>query len=335
MTIEMMQDLKFVKGYVTGILSGMTWGLDAVLLGGVMAMAPFVENQVLVTGGAILASALHDVFSAVWIFVVMMKKGRLKELLPALKTRDGCFCALAALFGGPLAMTFYALAISTGGASLAANVTAIYPLLGTALAVVILKEKTGLQTWLGICLCVVGILVMGYSPASGEHGNVVGGIVLALVAAVGWAMEGVVCGYGMKGGKVDSLLALLIREITSALVYVLIVTPILLKGFGNVLQGARAIFLDVPCGLLLAFVALIGMCSFGCWYVSIDRIGAAKALCLNVTYSFWSVVYSAIFALCVPAYFHFKLSVPVILGSSLMICGVVFASLFSFKRIGK
>lgn len=335
MKTDMTPELKIIKGYAVGILSGMTWGMDAVLLGGAMAMAPFAENPLLVAGGAILASALHDVFSAFWVILLMMKKGRIKEFFPALRTRDGRFCALAALFGGPLAMTFYVLAISEGGASLAANVTAIYPLLGTALAVLVLKEKTGIQTWLGICLCVLGILVMGHSPSSGEHANVAWGIILALVAAVGWAMEGVVCGYGMKGGKVDSLLALLIREITSAVVYVLIVTPILLKGFGNVLTGVQAIFSNASCGFLLVFVALIGMSSFGCWYTSIDSIGAAKALCLNVTYSFWSVVFSAILALFVPAYFHFELSVPVALGSFMMICGVVLASLLSFKRMNK
>ena len=32
------------KGIITGILSGVTWGMDAVMLGVVMVMAPFVEN---------------------------------------------------------------------------------------------------------------------------------------------------------------------------------------------------------------------------------------------------------------------------------------------------
>ena len=31
------------KGYTTGVLSGMTWGLDTVLIGVAMAMSPFVE----------------------------------------------------------------------------------------------------------------------------------------------------------------------------------------------------------------------------------------------------------------------------------------------------
>lgn len=322
-----------VRGYVCGILSGATWGLDAVLLGAAMAMAPFVENKILIAGGAILASALHDVFSAIWLAIYMGHKGRLRELWPAFKTRDGRYCALAALFGGPLAMTFYVLAIAVGGAALTANVTAIYPLLGTVLAVLILKERTGIQTWLGIVLCVVGIMIMGYTPSDNGNVNVMGGIAFALVAAVGWATEGVVCGYGMKDGRVDPMLALLIREGVSGTVYILLVAPIFLKGFGNVFSGTTAVFSHTPCWIVIVVTALIGMSSFGCWYTSIDNIGAAKALCLNVTYSFWAVVFSLLFALFVPQYVTGSITLHIVVGSVLMLVGVSLANLYHQSKV--
>lgn len=321
-----------IKGYVAGILSGATWGLDTVILGVAMAMTPFVENKVLVAGGAILASALHDVFSALWLLIYMGKKGRIKELVPALKCRDGRYCALAALFGGPLAMTFYTLAIAAGGAALTANVTAIYPLLGTALAVLILKEKTGFQTWIGLVMCVAGICVMGYTPSSGANVNVIGGILLAFVAAVGWATEGVVCGYGMKDGKVDPMLALLIREITSGLVYILIVAPIFLKGFGNVIGGTVAAFSCWQCGCLIVVTALIGMSSFGFWYTAIDNIGAAKGLCLNVTYSVWSVIITFALSFVLPKHFDGVLSWYIVIGSAFMVVGVTLATLYTSRK---
>ena len=324
----MQKKLYPVRGYVCGILSGATWGLDAVLLGVAMAMAPFVENKILVTSGAILASALHDVFSAIWLAIYMGYKGRLRELWPAFKTRDGRYCALAALFGGPLAMTFYVLAIGVGGAALTANVTAIYPLLGTVLAVLILKERTGLQTWLGIVLCVIGIMVMGYTPSDNGNVNVMGGIAFALVAAIGWATEGVVCGYGMKEGRVDPMLALLIREVVSGTAYILLVAPIFLKGFGNVFSGTAAVFAHVPCWIVIVVTALIGMSSFGCWYTSIDNIGAAKALCLNVTYSFWAVIFTLLLALFVPQYVTGSITLHIVIGSVLMLVGVSLANLY-------
>ena len=322
---------KSQKGLISGILSGATWGLDAVLLGVVMIMAPFVENSVLIVAGGVLVSALHDLFSTIWLFIYMGLKGRLKELWSALKTKDGRWCIFAAIFGGPLAMTFYTLAISIGGAALAASVTAIYPLLGTILAVIILKEKTGFQTWLGLIICVLGIVIIGWSPSTSVNVNITLGILLAFVAAIGWATEGVVSGYGMKGGVVDPHMALLIRYLTSSFVYIFVVAPIFGDGFVNAGIGLLAICSYPPCCVLLSFTALIGMISFLCWYTAIDNIGATKGLCLNVTYSFWSVFFALILSLFFPKYFSGALSLYIAIGSILILGGVTMATFYKPK----
>lgn len=316
------------KGVISGILSGATWGLDAVMLGAVMMMAPFVDNPVLLVAGGVLCSALHDVFSAIWLFIYMGAKGRMKELGPALKTSDGRWCILAAIFGGPLAMTFYTLAISEGGAALAASVTAIYPLLGTALAVLILKEKTGIQTWIGLVVCVIGIIIIGWSPADMSNINITLGVIFALIAAIGWATEGVVSGYGMKAGVVDPYMALLIRYITSATVYILLVSPVFGHGFVNAGIGIAAIFSYAPCWILLALTALVGMLSFLCWYTAIDNIGATKGLCLNVTYSFWSVLFTLLLSLILPQYFAGKVTLYIVVGSLMILGGVTMATIY-------
>lgn len=313
------------KGYATGILSGMTWGLDTVLIGAAMVMAPFVENPVLLIGGTVICSMLHDVFAALWMLVIMGYKGRLKDLIPAIKSKDGLFCVVGALFGGPLAMTFYMLAIAKGGAALTAIVTACYPLLGSALAMVILKEKVRLRGWLGLLICIMGIIYIGYTPGSEADVNVIGGIMLAAVAAIGWATEGVVCGYGMKDGNVDPQLALLIRELTSGIVYLLIVAPLMVGGYKEMVIGTMAVFSDTVCWLTLLFTALIGMSSFFCWYTAIDLIGAAKALCLNVTYSFWAVVFTFFLVGAV-------LSINIVIGSFMVVGGVAVATLVSRKK---
>lgn len=313
------------KGYLSGIFSGMTWGLDTVLIGVVMAMAPFVENPLLLIGGTFICSMLHDLFAAFWMMIFMGYKRRLKEVLFAIKTRDGLFCVLGALFGGPLAMTFYMLAIAKGGPALTATVTACYPLLGSAMAVVILKEKMTIRAWMGLLLCILGIIYIGYSPAETQNVNVGGGIMLALVAAVGWATEAVVCGYGMKAGKIDPQMALFIRELTSGTVYILIVAPIMIGGYSDMLQGMVAVFQYAPALLTLFVTALIGMISFFCWYTAIDIIGAARALCLNVTYSFWAVVFSFIII-------GGGLSTNIMVGSFLVITGVTVATLISKKQ---
>ena len=72
------------KGVITGVLSGATWGLDAVMLGAVMVMTPVVENPILLIAGGVLCSALHDVFSAIWLLFYMGARGRIKDLPSAL-----------------------------------------------------------------------------------------------------------------------------------------------------------------------------------------------------------------------------------------------------------
>lgn len=313
------------KGYTTGVFSGMTWGLDTVLIGVAMAMSPFVDNPILLVGGTFICSMLHDAFAALWMLIIIGYKGRLRDFWPAIKSKDGLFCALGALFGGPLAMTFYMLAIAKGGAALTATVTACYPLLGSAMAMIILKEKVRLRGWLGLLICILGIVYIGYTPESSTNVNIVGGIMLAAVAAIGWATEGVVCGYGMKAGNVDPQMALLIRELTSGVSYILIVAPIMVGGYGDMVAGTMAVFGDTTCWLTLLFTALIGMSSFFCWYTAIDLIGAAKALCLNVTYSFWAVVFTFILV-------GSALSVNIIVGSVLVVTGVTVATLVSRKK---
>lgn len=319
------------KGYYGGIMAGATWGLDAVLLGVVMVLTPFVENPVLLAVGGVICSALHDIIAAIWLYLYMGAKGRITEMIPALKTRDGLFCALGALLGGPLAMTTYTLSIAVGGAALTTSVSAIYPLLGTILAVWILREKTGMQTWFGIIICIIGVIIIGWTPSEDANVNVTLGIIFALVTAFGWASEGVVCGYGMKAGFVDPELGLLIRYTTSALIYILLVAPIFAGGFESAFSGMAAVFSYMPCWMLLVVTAAIGMYSFLCWYMAIDNIGAGKALCLNVTYAFWGVAFSYILSLFYPDYFSGVLSWYIVIGALMILGGVTMATLYKPK----
>ena len=197
-------------------------------------------------------------------------------------------------------------------------------MLGSALAVLILKEKVQLRGWIGLIICILGIIIIGYSPSGDVNINISEGILFALVAAVGWATEGVVCGYGMKEGNVDPQMALLIREVTSGAVYIFIVAPLMLGGYGNAIEGTRAVFSYMPCWVLIFFTALVGMSSFFMWYTSIDLIGAAKALCFNVTYSFWAVVFTFILI-------GSQLTWSIVVGSLMIIGGVSLATLIKRK----
>lgn len=306
------------KGYILGAGSGLTWGLDSVLVGLVLATSLFVDHPLYIIAGALICSFAHDFFAALWLSVLTTVRRGWSDVWSALATRDAIYCIIGALFGGPLAMSFYMLAINVSGPALTATVTSIYPLLGSALAVLLLKEQMSLRAWIGLFICVLGVIYIGYTPNESTP-NLYTGIGLALVAAIGWAAEAVVCAYGMKSDRISPEIALLIREWASTLAYGIIVLPIALGGFSLEIEALAALVQSKESLLLLAVTALVGASSFLMWYSSINAIGASQALCLNVTYSFWAVVFSIIVL-------GQAFSLSVLIGSLLIMGGVVFST---------
>ena len=99
----------------------------------------------------------------------------------------------------------------------------------------------------------------------------------------------------------------------------------MLGGYSEMIIGTKAIVEYIPCITTLFFTALIGMSSFLMWYTGIDLIGAAKALCLNVTYSFWAVVFSFLII-------GGAISINIVIGSIMIISGVTIATLIKRKK---
>lgn len=56
-----------------------------------------------------------------------------------------------------------------------------------------------------------------------------------------------------------------------------------------------------------------------------------KGLCLNVTYSFWSVFFALILSIFLPQYFSGALSWYIAIGSILILGGVTMATLYNSK----
>lgn len=310
------------NGYLFGGLSGLTWGLDSVLIGIVLSMVPFIDNPILAIGGVFVCSMLHDSFAALWMFVLQLTTGEIKEFKKAILSRDAMFCCFGALLGGPLAMSCYMYSIKTAGPALTAVVTACYPILGSLLAVWILKEKMSLRGWGGLLLCLGGVLLLGYTPDNQESSSVSLGILLSCITAIGWASEGVVCGYGMKSGVISPRMALFLRELTSSIAYILVALPLLLGGYTAMFNSTIEVLKTPSTTLFIAATALVGMASFLMWYTAINKIGAAKALCLNITYAFWAIIFAAILT-------EQKITVKFFVGAGLILGGVILSTLLT------
>lgn len=273
-------------GVMSGISSAICWGLDTVLMGIVLAMAPFLPDEAVFLAPFVTAF-FHDAFSAVWTFIYLGVKKQWKNLFKAMKTKSALWVVVAALMGGPVGMTGYLLAVKLIGPSYTAIISSLYPAVGAILAYFILKEKMNKKAWIGLIFAIIGVSVLGYS--SGESGVSIAGFLCAFLCVIGWGSECVICAYGMKGDEVSSEFALQIRQMTSAIVYGLLIVPVV-GGIGLSIEVLRTSVL-----WWIGATALAGTVSYLCYYNAIYRVGATRAMGLNITYVVWSIIFDKIF----------------------------------------
>ncbi|MDY3666011.1 DMT family transporter [Schaalia hyovaginalis] len=291
-----------------GVFSGALWGLDTVILGIALAMAPFAGAS-----QASMASALlHDAICALILFVYMGARGRLGRTLAAIRTRSGKAIALGAILGGPFGMTGYLIAINNIGPGYTAIISTFYPAVGTLLAYLFLKERMRPRQILALLVALAAIILIGYSSTgSTASGNAVLGIVAALACVLGWGSEAVILAWGMRDDEVDEDSALQIRESTSALVYLLVVAPIAgVLGF-----GIRAIP-TLGTGVI-ALAALAGTASYLFYYTAINTVGASRGMALNISYSAWAVIFALLLIGTVPSVLQIVCCMVILVGTVL------------------
>ena len=224
---------------------------------------------------------------------------------------------VAALLGGPLGMTGYLIAIANIGSGYTAIISAFYPAVGTVLAVLALHERMRVRQVIALMAALGGVMTMGWMSAGAEAtaGDPLLGVTGALVCVFGWGSEAVILAWGMRDDAVDNETALQIRETTSALVYGLVVAPV---------AGALNLAGDVvttPAMGVIALAALAGTVSYLFYYQAINRIGAARGMALNISYSAWAVIFGLDIVCCV-----------LILGGTVLSATAEWVDLNMFKR---
>lgn len=271
---------------LVGILAGVLWALDTVILGVALAMTPFISTEQAAFLAPFVSTFLHDLFSAIWMLVYMGIRKQYRNVIKALKTRSGKYIVMGALLGGPIGMSGYVAAINFIGPAYTAVISAMFPAFGAVFSYSFLKEKMYPIQIAGLGVSILGVVLLGYTP-NGEIGsNVVLGFLCALFCCIGWASEAVICAYGMRAVEVSDENALQIRQITSAIFYGVVILPIL-KGW-NFTSGI--VFTKTSGIIMLA--AFFGTVSYLCYYRAINKLGATKAMALNITYSAWAIIFS-------------------------------------------
>ena len=271
----------------SGIVAGILWGLDTVILGVALNSTPFLSTEQAIALAPFVSTFLHDACSSLWMLLYMGIKRELGKVIKALKTRSGKFIILGALLGGPIGMSGYVAAIKYIGPAYTAIISSLFPAFGVVLSYIFLKEKMKPIQILFLMISIAGVIVMGYTPG-GTGSNVVLGFICAILCCLGWAAEAVICAYGLKDPNITDEQALQIRQLTSAIFYgVVIIT--FLKGWGFTLSLIPSKELGI-----IAASALFGTASYVYYYKAIAQIGPSKAMALNITYTAWSIVFAFI-----------------------------------------
>lgn len=284
----------FKKGLIIAIISGMSYGLYSAFI--TLAMSSGIWNVWTGTLSAFVviyvlgsvAAALNDTISAIWAWLIAIHKGKAGDFFRCIGTRPGIMMVLAAIMGGPIAGTAYVIALQTGG-TIVIPVTALCPAISSILAKIFFKQTLNKRMSIGILICVFSSVLIGISGGVGEVGSgVVVGLIFALVAAIGWGLEGVIAGYGTA--LIDYEIGIMIRQTTSGLVNLFVLVPILsflsgspMIGFdliGNALTDSGSIFFFIFSG----FLSLI---AFSLWYKGNSMCGVALGMACNGTYAFW------------------------------------------------
>ena len=274
----------------SGIIAGITWAIETVVLGIALAMSPFCSTEQAVFLAPFVSTFLHDACSAIFATIYNGVRGKLKNVWKALMTKSGKWVVLAAVIGGPVGMTGYVMAVNYMGASIGAVASAIFPAIGSVLAFFFLKEKMKWYQWLFLVFTLLGVYGLSYSPDLKVE-NFWLGLLGAAMCAFGWGIEAVILAKCLKDPEVTDEYALQIRQTTSAIVYGAVILP-LLGGW----KFTAGLF-SKDSGTLLLTIAIAGLfatVSYLFYYKAIAKIGASKSMALNVTYSAWAILFTVV-----------------------------------------
>lgn len=269
-----------------GISSGILWALDTILIGIALNANPYFSMSVVIVLTPFISTFLHDFVSAVLSGIYLVVKGKMN--IKETNKEAIVVVALAAILGGPIGMTSYIYAINNIGPGLASIISSVYPAVCVILSVVFLKEKIRKHQILGLLVCLIGVILVSYSSEKIEYDNKSLGIIAASITCIAWASEAVIISHALRNIKLNDDFALFIRQTSSSFFYGIILLPIL-KAWPLTIQ---AITNEKITFLIVA--SFFGTLSYLFYYRAINKIGAARTLPLNISYTAWTIVFSAI-----------------------------------------
>lgn len=285
------------KGIIWGLLSGVLCGFLTIFEDKGLGTEPFVSAGALsLMAVPIVFGFLQDLSSWLCVLIANIANGKGREYLRAVKTKPFLLLAIGAIVGGPGAACFYLCGVFFAGPFYPVVLSATFPAFGAILARVVLKEKIDLRMWCGILLAVIGAIVVSWVSGGVDisaYPHFTLGIIFGILAALGWAVEGVISNAGMD--FIDPEVANGVRYSVSVLFYMIIGIPFI-SGIG--LTGGYALVGSSFASKALLFAFLAGAVEgigYYFYYKSCNACGSSRGMTLNSTYTAWSCIICAVF----------------------------------------
>lgn len=302
--------------------AALTWAFDTVILSIALSHTIFSAGEALLLA-SFISTFLHDATSTVFMWLYMGVKRQLAACWRALRSKSGKWMIFASIMGAPIGMSGYVMAINNIGPAYTAAISAFFPAVGAVLSYFVMKEKLKVYQWCGLLVSLIAIAVLGWTPDSSAPGNWGLGIFGALLTVVGWGSEAVIMAYGMKEPGVSDEHALLIRQTTSALSYTLVLLP-LMGGWVATIEVFSSGAMPI-----VAIAAIFGTVSYLFYYKAIVRIGPARAMAVNITYSAWAIPVGFVLLGSIPSPIGIFCAFAIIIGS--ITCAADLKQLFGIK----
>ena len=255
------------RAFFYGSLSGIFWGLDYTLAGQVHTLLTmtFLVSMWL--------TSIHDLGVAATVGVVSRSSVKQVKDLKAWQIISICCIPLL----GGLAMTMYMLAAKNIATGTAIVISSCYPAVGMIGARIFLRESLTPLKILGFAIAVVGVTLTAYGELSNKP-NQIDGLVLAILAAIFWGLEGVIYKVVLNA-NVSANTLLFLRKIATIVIFL---------PFTFMIIHTVSIYIL----LLIAAIGIIGYIADLAYMQAFKYSNVSLAMSLNITYIIWGPLFA-------------------------------------------
>ena len=308
--MKLMDHKKKVRiGLLMGVLCALYWGIWYVPGNSAWALPILTDLQVNLADtslstdmqtivACIFITGFNAIFCALVLFIWnggLRKLPEFKRELVEVKGASKYFmlagiCGACAVSGTYLA----AFNLSAGFAAIAGL---LYPIIGTIMSVLYLKQKVSKRGYLAIIVLLVGgITLYAGSIATGgvtggEGTNATIGLIGGIMAAVGWGFEGVCAGKALDFCEPD--IGLHLRFCFEAIFWIIVM--VIMAACGIPIFSTVGQLIDPTTFLVFMLLGLSFAWCYVTWYKSFPLLGVARGQAVGSLYAACAVLFLCLF----------------------------------------